>query len=71
MSVTHAESSSLLSFPITSELVHPAADPLQLPRATEHFTLCFLYVHLILLVSLTVTSDYSQKLTWCWWQISK
>ena len=65
--ITHGSSSALSSsFSSTSELVHP--DPLQLPQATEHFTLCFLHVHLILLqsVSLTVTSDYFQNLTWCW-----
>ena len=31
------------------ELVQP--DPLQLPQAGEHFTLCFLHVHLTLLQS--------------------
>jgi len=47
--VTYAASSSSSPFSIISELVHP--DPLQLPQTTEHFTSCFLYVHLILLQS--------------------
>ena len=60
--ITLATSSSLsLSFQL---LLHP--DPLQLPQAIEHFTLCFLYVHLIYtaIVRLTVTSDYAIMPIW-------
>ena len=46
-------------------------DPLQLPQAGEHFTLCFLYVHLTAADSVTVTPYHFQGFIWSCWQVSE